>query len=280
VGFWELVVVQNISASSLHLKFPLHRSYPSTDKIIVQRVPQYLDVTVDSGVTVSAPKWTGESGGVLAFVVQGTLTLNGTLSMVGAGYRGGRVCLASNTGNMCLAEDGEGYLGAKSSPDNTAANANGGGGPDASNCPWGSWVQQSGGGHVNNGANGATTPCGFGGVGGAKYPFNVHTHERLVMGGGMGGGVQSLGVNPEMRTPSGGGVILVLAAKVAPINGAIDARADDASWGALSPGAGSAAGTIVVGVPTGSVDVSKLNVYDPGSPAAGHKIVFAPPLLQ
>jgi hypothetical protein len=56
---------------------------------MLQRIPQYKDLTVNSGSTVTINAWDGKTGGVLFFRVSGTLTLNGTLSVDGKGYRGG-----------------------------------------------------------------------------------------------------------------------------------------------------------------------------------------------
>ncbi len=57
----------------------------STYQVI--RVPQYTSATVSS--TVSALNWNGSVGGIVAIDVAGTLTLSGTITADGAGFRGG-----------------------------------------------------------------------------------------------------------------------------------------------------------------------------------------------
>ena len=55
--------------------------------IQVIRVPQYTSATVSG--TVSALPWNGSVGGIVAMDVAGTLTINGTITADGAGFRGG-----------------------------------------------------------------------------------------------------------------------------------------------------------------------------------------------
>jgi uncharacterized repeat protein (TIGR01451 family)/fimbrial isopeptide formation D2 family protein len=57
----------------------------STFQVI--RVPQYSTATVSG--TVSALPWNGAVGGIVAMDVAGTLTINGTITANGAGFRGG-----------------------------------------------------------------------------------------------------------------------------------------------------------------------------------------------
>jgi uncharacterized repeat protein (TIGR01451 family)/fimbrial isopeptide formation D2 family protein len=57
----------------------------STFQVI--RVPQYSTATVSG--TVSALPWNGSVGGIVAMDVAGTLTINGTITANGAGFRGG-----------------------------------------------------------------------------------------------------------------------------------------------------------------------------------------------
>ena len=53
----------------------------------VVRVPQYTTATTSSTLTAGA--WNGSTGGVLALDTTSTLTLNGTVSVDGLGFRGG-----------------------------------------------------------------------------------------------------------------------------------------------------------------------------------------------
>ena len=57
--------------------------------MLVQRVPHYDDVSIASGVTLSASDWSENGGGVLIFRAEGDVTISGTLDASGAGFRGG-----------------------------------------------------------------------------------------------------------------------------------------------------------------------------------------------
>jgi uncharacterized repeat protein (TIGR01451 family) len=64
----------------------LKRSYDSGAQVI--RVPQYASLTVNAGASISSSAWDGSVGGVVAIRVQNTLTVNGTISVAGLGFRG------------------------------------------------------------------------------------------------------------------------------------------------------------------------------------------------
>lgn len=59
----------------------------STFQVI--RVPQYSAATIAAATTVTAPEWTGSTGGVVILDVAGTLTIDGTINVNGLGFRGG-----------------------------------------------------------------------------------------------------------------------------------------------------------------------------------------------
>jgi uncharacterized repeat protein (TIGR01451 family) len=65
----------------------LKNSYSAGAQVI--RVPQYTNLTVNAGASVVASTWAGTTGGVLSALVQNTLTINGTVSVSGLGFRGG-----------------------------------------------------------------------------------------------------------------------------------------------------------------------------------------------
>jgi uncharacterized repeat protein (TIGR01451 family) len=64
----------------------LKRSYDSGAQVI--RVPQYASLTVNAGASISTLAWNGSVGGVVAIRVQNTLTVNGTITVAGLGFRG------------------------------------------------------------------------------------------------------------------------------------------------------------------------------------------------
>jgi hypothetical protein len=95
----------------------------------VVRVPQYTTATTSS--TLTALAWNGSVGGVLALDTSSTLTLNGTVSVDGLGFRGGvaieRFGGATGLANTDLAvstilgADGEKAEGIAGTPTGTTA---------------------------------------------------------------------------------------------------------------------------------------------------------------
>ena len=67
----------------------LRRSYDAGAQVI--RVPQYAALTVNAAASISTLAWGGSTGGVIAMRVQNTLTLNGSITAAGLGFRGGPV---------------------------------------------------------------------------------------------------------------------------------------------------------------------------------------------
>ena len=128
----------------------------------VIRVPQFNNLTINAGGTISTTPWNGSRGGVVAIDVNNTLAVNGSINAASAGFRGGVVdnvttgpgtdvtlYRGASAGNG--AEKGESILGFQAVYDanngryGRGAAANGGGGGNAHN---------GGGGGGGNGDNG------------------------------------------------------------------------------------------------------------------------------
>jgi len=191
----------------------------TNQKVMLQRVPNYLNLTIASGVTVTASAWNGLKGGVMYFKVNGELINNGTISMIGKGYQGG--ISAPHSGYV----DKRGGQGATIDADNTnrdaSANLGGGGGghPGQSGSYW--WNGGGGGSYATTGADG-TTGSGNGNAhgSGATYIYGSADLAQIFMGSG-GGGSDDYGGN-------GGGIIMVNAAMITTL-GTISASAQDIS---------------------------------------------------
>ncbi|MFP2904508.1 adventurous gliding motility protein AgmC [Pyxidicoccus sp. 3LFB2] len=98
VGRWELARLAGQAGSTLTLVQPLKHSYAANvTQVIV--VPEYTNLTINTGVTVKALPWDGSKGGVVAFLVFGGLTNNGTISAKAAGFRGGVYARSSKNGS-------------------------------------------------------------------------------------------------------------------------------------------------------------------------------------
>ncbi len=65
----------------------LKNAYASGSQVI--RVPQYSSLTVNGGASVVSVAWGGSTGGVVAALVQNALTVNGSITVSGQGFRGG-----------------------------------------------------------------------------------------------------------------------------------------------------------------------------------------------
>jgi hypothetical protein len=244
----------------------------------VIRVPRYQTATLGTGLTAAA--WDGRTGGVLAIDVAGTLTLGGTVSVDGLGFRGapGHIVggatsgantdyrtpgaranngykgegIAGTTRNLTgvpLPTGTEGYpFGdkARGAPGNA-----GGGGTDGN--PASNAENAGGGGGGNGGAGGQggntwSSNLARGGHGGAAF---AATAARIILGGGGGAGdVNDCGPSGGAN---GGGIILLRAETLAG-TGTLSARGlTAASSGHDGAGGGGAGGSIIVVGASGSL---------------------------
>ena len=92
-------------------------------KVVVQRVPQWTNVTIQSGGTLTANDWAGSSGGIIVFRATGTVDVQtgGAISANALGYRG------SAGGTTGGGTNGESYDGTVGSGGNDTVSGSGGG---------------------------------------------------------------------------------------------------------------------------------------------------------
>lgn len=199
VGKYEFLEIESISTNTLTFKTTIKNIYGATSSnltltgqsIVVQRIPQWTNVTINSGGTLTANSWNGTSGGIIVFRASGTVTVNtgGTINANALGYRGG-TSVTTMGGLNGESYDGIGVSGTSSGGDDTISGSGGGnlgtkGGGSSSNSGPGSSpfsVSPSGtrgGGGGGGNADGNSTTDGAGGGGGGGYGFG---------GGGGGGG--------------------------------------------------------------------------------------------
>ena len=163
-GRYEFVSVAAVAGNTITLgtvcsAAPLRFSYNSGAQVV--RVPQYSSLTVNAGASVVPAAWNGSTGGVVALIVDGTATINGTIHANALGFRGGAIdndTTAAGTDVTAYVaattadggEKGESIAGAQTAYDglggryNRGAPANGGGGGNAHNA--------GGGGGANGGS--------------------------------------------------------------------------------------------------------------------------------
>lgn len=184
------------------------------------RVPSYINVTVTGTLTSSA--WNGLVGGVLAFFVNGTLTLNDDIDNSDKGFRGGTApngsfnCNATNyfypTGSLDGGRKGEGIANFVQDVSwEEVAQANGGGGGNNNNSGGGGGGNFSAGGRGGNQVlYSACTGMTIGGEGG-KAQSVVSSLNKIYFGGGGGSGHQNDNNNSGIHGKNGGGIIFILA---------------------------------------------------------------------
>jgi hypothetical protein len=284
VGQYETKTIKNINGTNLTLSAPLTNSYNGTVyKVMVQRVPQYTTVDVQSGgtLTVSAYNDTAGKGGVLFFRATGTVTVasGGSVSATGKGYGGGIVSGYYPRGGLTYNGKGgdgayynyygfagQGGGGGLSAPgltsgQGTIGGAGGGGGWNyGSGAGAGYGTVGSGGymtGATKRGTNGVGIMGGTGGTnsaasagGGGLYGSANLSHLLFGSGGGSGaahnyvlGGVGG----------TGGGIIFV-SANAVNVEGQIKANGSDGTAGSDSVvyggGGGGAGGSVYIKAPT------------------------------
>jgi MYXO-CTERM domain-containing protein len=88
-GNFELVEVAGVQGNVVSLLCGLKSSYVTTGAVQVIRVPQYTNVNVSALAQITAPAWNGTTGGVVAIRASGTISLGGTITASGLGFRGG-----------------------------------------------------------------------------------------------------------------------------------------------------------------------------------------------
>jgi MYXO-CTERM domain-containing protein len=202
----------------LRLSAPLVKRFAAVSQVV--RVPEYTDVRIANAGSLRAREWDGRSGGVLAFLVTGTVFNQGSLDVNGLGFRGG----AAETGLAldlygCAAEDGAASVGGGARKGEGLAGlgdavprsgygriANGGGGGNCHDAGGG------GGGHVGPGGQGGRSSQeaearDVGGRGGSGLRY-TRTEERLLLGGGGGAGLEGTSGS------AGGGIVFVRAREI------------------------------------------------------------------
>jgi len=258
VGRWEILEVISAGGGTIRSRIALRNTYqnggPNRAQAVV--IPQYTTVSVTGG-TVTAPTWDGSTGGILAFLANGAVTVSGgAIDMSARGYRGQARGMTANIPGF----QGEGSAGVSARA--TAANGNGGGGGARTDCDccWGG--AGGGGGHGSAGTGGSAggATCQAGGGGGAA--IGDPAQSTIFFGGaGASGGADEDGYGSAGA--HGGGIVYIAAASVTvSATGAVqsDGQAGQAelnfSGCGSGGGGGGAGGAIYVRAPAVSLGTS------------------------
>lgn len=249
IGQWEFARVSPVSVSTLNLSKPLIHTYQAGRTQVVL-VPEYDTLYVPDGSSITAGAWDGGTGGVVAFLVQGTLFNDGLIDATGKGFRGGPGGQGPFTGNGKDCTELDGPDGGKKGEGIAGYDGGGGRGNLANGGGGGICLQGGGGGGANAGPGGIggkaqpgtsdKSPRDVGGMGGA--PLSYSLLDRLTMGGGGGGG-HGDGSGPGSSGGNGGGLIYIRAGSLLG-NGTIAAAGASALESDQAAGGGGAGGSI------------------------------------
>jgi len=167
----------------------------NNQKVMLQRVPNYTDVTVNSGANFYPDAYSPSTGlgGVMFFRATGTVSVAGTIHATGKGFPGGAGGVDSTSGGapgqgLFYTSSTDGYGGYNTSPytGNAGTYSGGGGGGK--------------GGSATGGSGGSgTTNTGAGGGGGGGTVNRYNTSNGGIGGGGGGGGYAASGAKEEFR---------------------------------------------------------------------------------
>ncbi|NIT03572.1 MerR family transcriptional regulator, partial [Candidatus Saccharibacteria bacterium] len=107
-GNWETLRIQSISSNVVTFTASKTKYYGNgasddtnlgtaqgTQRVMLQRVPNYTTVTVDATYNFYPSAWNGSKGGVMFFRTTGAVSINGTIHANAVGYRGGAGGVAS-----------------------------------------------------------------------------------------------------------------------------------------------------------------------------------------
>ena len=190
-GVWELNHIQGVSAGQLTLTAPLAHTYATdsgANRAQVLWVPQYSDLTVNAGISVSPAPWNGSTGGIVAFLVSSVANISGSITATGIsvtlnannlsdnyrngiGFRGGYQENSTDQAQQGEGTGGDGSWG-------SAPNGNGGGGGLALS------GYGIGGGGGGNGAAGGLAQGGQGTAGAGGAIMGTTDLTTMAFGGG------------------------------------------------------------------------------------------------
>lgn len=252
-GNYEFAQVYAIpNATSIELDCGLKNNYLSSGKTQIIRVPRYTTLTVNAGGALTTDAWNGSIAGVLAVEVNGSTTINGTVSATGLGFRGGIAANNSNYGGLRFVDLGgganEGGLKGESIAGSVTDYSLTYGGPYAMGAP----ANGGGGGNCHNGGGGgganAGNVAGWFGYGVVNPAYNVAYNLEwagraaiVSSGGGRGGySFSSANLNPNTIAPG----LVAWSGDNRRKNGGFGGRPLDYTTGKIFLGGGGGAGHV------------------------------------
>ncbi|MBI5964085.1 MAG: hypothetical protein HY863_11460 [Chloroflexi bacterium] len=271
VGNYEFAAITNINGNIFTLSKSLANTYTTggNSRAQVLLVPQYNNLTVQSGSILTCHNWDGNTGGIIAFRVSGSTNILGTILAsgnpatnqtggIGSGFAGGNGTINSSQ----PAYYGEGITGAAALATSGVSNGNGGGGGR------GSYTQNS---PAHDGAGGGGGNSTIGGTGlGNNHAWEASggitagntSLSNIVFGGGGGGGSS---YNAGGGGGGGGGIVFLFS-RIIDITGTVNLNGGNGSgtWGS---GGGGAGGSALISGQT--INIGNNLITATGAPAIG-----------
>ncbi|MFZ2038494.1 MAG: tail fiber domain-containing protein [Minisyncoccia bacterium] len=226
LGAYEFATIDSVVGNTINLQAGVSRAYYSDTLTVngqytraqIVKIPQYHDVTINTGFNIISTPWDGTKGGIVSFKVSGTLSGSGGINVDGAGYR---VDPCGGTQYGC-SPYGEGYFG-----------------PRVSSLIYGGGLNSSAGGHATAGT-GATPGAAFG-------SSDLTTSLTFGAAGGHQRTEYSMAGYPDVGGVRGGGIIAIYVNSIT-LLGTLSAKGNDggaSGYWTLSYGA-SAGGSILL----------------------------------
>jgi hypothetical protein len=241
-GNYEIFTVDYIDGTEIHFTQPINKNYGDdggnsnlgNHPVMVQRVPNYNNMTIDDGVTLTCDDIDAynhkDTGGLMIFKVKETLNIiNGYVSANYKGFRGHVAVVANNTGY------GEGY--GRGFIFNDAGGA----------------------GHVTDGGNGSS--------GGKGYAYVGATSDLTKIRHGSGGGAGGITAGGP-RGGDGGGTIFVTANTITISTGGFICKGQTGVAQGAGPDGGAGSGGSIL-VHAGSVTIPNNTINAEGASGVG-----------
>jgi hypothetical protein len=238
-GTYLKTKIVSYSTGTITILDASNAAYTTGAQVIVLK--RYTTVTIDSGKTLTAKAWEGTVGGILGFIVKTSLTVTGTITATGKGYRGGN-------GYSTTAQQGESSVAVGSY--SYGANDQGGGGGEK--VVGSDGAGGGGGGHGAAGTAGQAAGASAGGQAGTVK--GVASLATAWFGGGGGGG--SANGAPSIGAGGAGGGLIFIVGKALTVTGAITSNGADGantSDGDRGSGGGGAGGSVLLKAQTATL---------------------------
>ncbi|MCB0633438.1 MAG: hypothetical protein KDD15_27065, partial [Lewinella sp.] len=256
-GLYDWSEIESINGQEITLAHAISAGYDFNAAVQLVGIPTYEEAIVVEKLIPQA--WNGQTGGVVALEVSGTLSLEADIDATGRGFRGGTAVLVNSnctfltnisdysfeSGNWRGAAKGEGIIPFVVDKENgRGPQANGGGGGNDHNSGGGGGGNTSSGGKGGENREPSTFGCDgkFPGLGGRDLDaFTL----RWFMGGGGGAGHSN---NTEEKSDggNGGGIILIKCDELVFAGGTIQADGINGSEGGGDGGGGGGGGGTII----------------------------------